>query len=212
MHWIEHSPQVGAVEQTALIRVARLYQQAVWVAETEPALAWLLMVSAVETAANCWDRSRGAPLERLRDSKPTLVEAVEKVCPELLQTIANQIADSLGVTQKFCEFVLKFLPDPPPERPPEDYQAAWDKENMKKSLRVVYNHRSKALHEGIPFPTPMCQPPAWFSDDWPAPTEISGAGKDPFGLTNAPILLHIFEYIARHALKSWWSSLGASVE
>jgi hypothetical protein len=54
----------------------------------------------------------------------------------------------------------------------------------------------------------MCQPPAWSSDDWKAPTEVAQASLDPCGFTGAPMLLHSFEYISRNVLKAWWGSMG----
>jgi len=92
--WFDANPK----DQIALIRAARLYQEAIWVADADPDLAWLLLVSAIETAADRWDQARLSATDRLRDSKPLLVEAVEKICPELLPTIANELADSIGAT------------------------------------------------------------------------------------------------------------------
>lgn len=37
-----------------LIRAARLYQDALWIAESEPSLSWVMLVSAVEAAASYW--------------------------------------------------------------------------------------------------------------------------------------------------------------
>jgi hypothetical protein len=44
-----------------------------WVAESEPSLAWLLMVSSVESAANQWRKNKGLPAERLGAEKPQFV-------------------------------------------------------------------------------------------------------------------------------------------
>jgi hypothetical protein len=35
-------------------RAARLYQDALWIVESEPNLAWIMLVSTVETAAKEW--------------------------------------------------------------------------------------------------------------------------------------------------------------
>src|ERR1039458_6912529 len=72
--WFDANPK----DQVALIRAARLYQEAIWVGDAEPALAWLLLVSAIETAADRWDHARLPEIGRLRDSKPVLVQAVEE--------------------------------------------------------------------------------------------------------------------------------------
>lgn len=165
--WFDANPK----DQIALIRSSRLYQEAIWVADAEPALAWLLLVSAIETAADRWDQSKPFATDRLRDSKPALVEAVETRCPELLPLIADQVADSIGATRKFVNFTLEFLPPPPDARPPEPAQTPWDHQFLRQSLRTIYAYRSKALHAGIPFPAPMCLPPMKLHGEWAAPTE-----------------------------------------
>jgi hypothetical protein len=48
-----------------LVRTSRLYQDALWLVESETALAWLMLVSAVETAADQWQKDKGSPAERL---------------------------------------------------------------------------------------------------------------------------------------------------
>jgi hypothetical protein len=44
-------PAAGPKKAVALVRAARLYEQAVWIAEIDPELSWLLLVSAIESAA-----------------------------------------------------------------------------------------------------------------------------------------------------------------
>jgi hypothetical protein len=199
--------------EAALIRAARLYQDAIWIAEAEPALSWLLLVSALETAADRWRQSTLSTAERLRDSKPDLVATSEARCPELLPLFADGFADSLGATRKFVDFILNFLPPPPGQRPHEAYRVAWSPEPLKASLRKIYDHRSKALHTGIPFPAPLCDSPMGVGDrEWPAPAErppclaasIHGA---VWLRQDLPVSLHIVEYITRKVLQAWWSSL-----
>jgi len=205
----------SAKDQVALIRAARLYQQALWVADAEPALAWLLFVSAVETAADRWDQSRGSNAERLRDSKPALVELIEAKCPAILQDVADALGDSIGATRKFVAFVLNFLPQPPEVRPPSGFRISWDAEQLRPMLRTIYGYRSKALHTGVPFPAPMCEAPRRLSSAWP------GVNEKPPGLAtgtlggvwlqqDTPMMLHVFEYIVRGVLQAWWSSVASA--
>jgi hypothetical protein len=76
--------------------------------------------------------------------------------------------------------------------------------------RVVYKHRSRALHDGTPFPPSMCTPP-FQENNWEAPMEY------PLGLAMSsqqgtwlreqmPIHIHVFEYLVRHVLLKWWDS------
>ena len=202
-------PNLSANNIIALVRAARLYQDALWLAESEPALAWLMLVSAVETAADQWRKDSGEPADRLRTSKPELYEYLLSLGPEVPVRVAAEIANSLGVTGKFVGFVLKFLPPAPRSRPPTWCQHPWGKHELKVTLGKIYDYRSRALHEGKPFPAPMCEPPFRLSADWPAPAErpigeAASTGGGTWLAKDTPILLHTFEYLARHALIAWW--------
>ena len=48
---IEKFRDVSHKKAIAIVRSARMYQEAFWVAESEPSMTWLLLVSALETAA-----------------------------------------------------------------------------------------------------------------------------------------------------------------
>jgi hypothetical protein len=194
----------------ALIRTARLYQDAVWIAESEPELSWIMLVSAVENAAESWSKSNATPVERLKTSKPDLVKLLNDAGDEeLVLKVAEEIVDCLGATKKFVDFILEFMPEPPKKRPSINAQHSWYRTDMEKSMRIIYGHRSKALHGGIKFPLPMCNPPV---------PDGNGFSEKPFGLAtealgavwiakDTPMLLHTFEYIVRNALLKWWESM-----
>jgi hypothetical protein len=65
INWLEGAVNAAPADQVALIRTARLHQDAVWIAEQEPELAWLMLVSALETGAGRWDRSAGSPIDQV---------------------------------------------------------------------------------------------------------------------------------------------------
>ena len=194
----------------ALIRAARLYQDAVWLADVEPNMAWLLLVSAVEAAAAHWRATEDDPVDRLRTSRPDLEPLLlEAGGQELLSNVAIQIAPYMGATRRFIDFLETFLPDPPTDRPPAWAQFDWkDKRAMGKAFGLVYRYRSIALHSGVPFPSPMCAPPTRIS-------AASSVAEIPTGLstrwrgaawkhTDTPLLLSTFEHIARGSLLKWW--------
>lgn len=205
--WVDRDPR----DEIALIRSARLYQEALWIGDAEPALAWLLLVSAVETVADRWYSFKVSRVDRLRDAKPRVVQMLEENCPSILANIADELADSVGSTRKFVEFIRHFLPPAPTIRPPEAFQVEWEHVAFAKMLRTIYAYRSKALHTGVPFPAPMCD----------APIDLSGTRgicERPVGLAmstmgavwlqkDTPMLLHIFAYLTREVLKAWWSAL-----
>ncbi len=207
-------PKLSPSEAIAVVRAARLYQDALWIVESEPSLSWVMLVSAVETAANHWRTAKDPPLERLKSSKPKLVELLEATGIEGLSAqVADHIAESLGSTRKFVDFITTFLSPPPLVRPNnEEAQHSWNPKEIRKTMRLIYDYRSKALHDGRPFPAPMCQPP--YRD------ESSGAlTEKPICLAmstmggtwqtkDTPMLLYTFEYIVRHALLKWWKSMA----
>lgn len=203
-------PHLSVKDSRTLVRAARLYQDAVWIADSEPHLSWLLLVTAIETAAIQWKAEKATPTERLQLGIPELTEKLDVAGgQELVDYVAEQIADMLGSTVKFVSFLLEHLPPPPDKRPPPFVQVAWDPKTLKGDFRKIYSARSKALHDGIPVPAPMCFPPELFEN---VPAEKSwstagGAWSTTWLGKDTPMLLGTFEYIARHALLKWWQRL-----
>src|SRR5262249_9386869 len=62
----------------------------------------------------------------------------------------------LSSGQKFREFVMTFKPTRP-RRATRDGRLDWRR--MSDHLRAIYRLRNRELHEGIPIPAPMCEPP-----------------------------------------------------
>ena len=193
--------KISPEEAITLIRAARLYQDALWIAESEPALSWIMFVSALETAANQWRRNKESPIARLKTSKPELLELLRENCNHgTSEKVAQIIADSLGSTSKFVNFVLNFSPDKPINRPIKWLQFNWSKTSMRNTLSKIYDYRSRALHDGTPFPAPMCEAP-FYNQEWGMAYSEKplGGGSGAMGGTwlpeDTPILLHTFEYI-----------------
>lgn len=202
--------KLSAKASIELIRSSKLYQDALWLSETSPELSWIMLVSAVETAANYWRSSNETPRERLK----TFDESLETILlesggEELTEKVAQKIADFMGSTKKFVDFIIEFLPNAPDKRPSEIFQHSWDPENMKKSLKKIYKWRSWALHRGIPFPTPMCNAPHNYEGGLEEIPMLYGYGAKggTWIKEDSPMLLHTFEYIVRGCLLNWWKSL-----
>jgi len=197
----------------ALIRAARLYQNALWIAESEPALSWIMFVSALETAANQWRSEQGSPIDRLEASIPELIELLKENCnQEIPKKVAELLVKYLGSTSKFISFVLEFLPDPPEKRPIDWMQIEWSNRSMKKGLNKIYKYRSRALHDGTPFPAPMSEPP-FYHPEWGVtysekPFGAAGAMGGTWLPEDTPLLLHTFEYITRGTLIKWWKDIS----
>ncbi len=208
---LETIPRMEPTRYVSLIRACRSYQEALWLAESEPNLAWLLLVSAIETAANDVYGTESSLSERLRNVKPDLASRLEEVGGRKhLQMVADEIAHTLGATKKFIDFVMRFLPEPPRDRPEgSSCRLDWTESNLRKVLGKVYHYRSRALHAGIPFPEPMFRPPFGMKPGEPgSEVPFVGLGTYSTGGTwipkDVPINLHSFHYITRHVLLSWW--------
>ena len=207
---LESIPQINPERYVNLIRACRSYQNALWIAESEPNLAWLLFVSALETAANDFYETDASPDERLRASKPELVTYLEEYGDaEHVRKVAELIASSLGATKKFRDFTMHFRPGAPAQRPEhETLQVKWSNSGLKKVLNKVYTYRSRYLHGGIPFPAPMLLFPAPIDNESPPPEVPFGLASSSHGGTwmqkDTPINLHCFHYITRGVLLNWW--------
>jgi len=220
-HTLDHArmmhkfPLLKPEQAIVLIRAVRLYQEALWVAESDANQSWLLLVAAIETAANYWRASKDPPIERLKISRPVFFKfLIETGIDGLAEKVAVEFVDSIGSTKKFTEFLLEFLPAPPEKRPHEKLQVIWTEHDLKKAFKLIYDYRSKALHDGRPFPFPMCDPP--FMPNRKDPTILA---EKPLGLATSasggtwvsidtPMLLNTFEYIVRNVLIKWWMSMA----
>ncbi len=198
---------------TAIVRSARQYQAAMWVADDDPSQAWLHLVGAVETAAGIRPVDDAPDIERLREAWPEIVFALEPATDEVRDRVASLLAPTVRAQAKFMAFLRRYGPDRPVPRPPDWAAIDWDAADS--IFRLVYYRRSKALHEATPFPIPMCEPPEVFKDFEGALSErpdgnATGALGSVWLAKDAPILLSTFEYICRHALLRWALEDGSS--
>lgn len=208
-------PKIAPERYLNLIRSCSAYQDALWVAESEPHLAWLMFVSALETAANDVYLSDTSPAQRLKDTKPDLASVLDQSGgSELVEKVAELIAHTLGATKKFLDFTLKFKPDEPTNRPEQEWlRVKWSNTKLKKTLNKVYEYRSRSLHDGLAFPAPMYDPPFYFdAKSKPSEVPLTGLASHSRGGTwlpeDMPINLHCFHYITRGTLLNWWLSLA----
>jgi len=196
-------------QSIALIRAARFYQDALWLAESEPNLCWLMLVSALESAAGCWAGQKSDNVHRLRDAHPTLFALVSETNDrDFVARVAAVVAPTLKATKKFIDFGIHFLPPAPAIRPAQFAQVDWTPESWIKILTKIYDYRSKALHTGVPFPHPMWSPPFYFEKREP-PSEKGtvGLAAHSGGATwisdDLPINLNLFALVVRQMLLAW---------
>jgi hypothetical protein len=204
---LETYPTLNGADAVALVRAARQYGDALWVADGDPRLAWVKLVSALEVAANHFDDGRQqTPEEQLRRHRSALYSKLVDH-PDALEAVAQQFARMFNVERKVRKFVKQFDPGPPAARPGG---VGWhfDWSALDSAIGVIYDHRSRDLHDGIAFPWPLCEPPFLAEDGVPAerfPAEGMSARGGQWTKAQLPMYLHVFEHVVGGALRRWWA-------
>ncbi|MGC5543715.1 hypothetical protein ACPYPE_23880 [Streptomyces griseus] len=207
--WLDRYLALGREDSVVLVRAARQYRDALWVADTDPELAWLLLVSALEVIAGREALRDADPAELLRQIMPTLAEQLLAAGGEdHLASIAPLLAPVVKATGRFLACVEIYHPEAPSVRPEEYAQVNWEWPSLRKSIAKVYGYRSARLHSGVPFPSPLCQPPmptADVLDERPSGI-AAAAGNAAWVAKDLPMHLHTFGYIVRGCLLKWWQA------
>ena len=210
----DNYPTLEKTDASILIKAVRQYQQALWYSDADPNQAWLMLVSAVETAANHWWSRDSTPGEILEDGNRKLYDLlIQEGGAQLMEKVAGLAARSMGASKKFREFVLRFLPWPPESRPSVMGRFSFEnKAQLKDALKKIYNYRSQALHGGKPFPAPMCHLPGRYGGDDEMAEIPTGQASAVLGSAwkheDTPMALHTFEHIVRSSLTGWWRSMA----
>lgn len=153
-------PSVAPHAATALVRAARQFQRALLTAELDPNGAWLQLVSAVEVAAVHHVGEVATPWEVLSEGWPEVAAQLRPLGEGRRAALAGLLAPRVQAAARYRKFLREFRAPAPTTRPQDAYaRMKWSKSAMSKALYKIYDHRSTALHAGIPFPSPMCDPP-----------------------------------------------------
>ncbi len=194
---------------TDFLRAARQYADALWLGDRDPDTACLMLASSLE-AAGRGEGDAMSPAQKLMEHKPDLVAVLrEHGSEELVGQVATMLEGLTGSTRKFREVVLNHLPPAPDIRGPEAGRLDWS--NLKKPIDQAYSYRSRRLHEGTPFPAPLCEPPVQTEAGSfeRAPGISSWSGGAQWRGTELPMYLQTFAYIVRGVLLVWLSSTQA---
>ncbi|MCL4065938.1 hypothetical protein M3484_05095 [Pseudomonas sp. GX19020] len=205
--------QLCEADATALVKAARMFQNATWIANADPAMAWLMYVSAAETTAVRYDTGASAPDIDPATSYPKIVKILEKSGRmDLLPEILGALRPQTRALAKFLHFIARFSPRPPEPRP---QHGAFDfsELSVRAAMKSIYTHRSNALHSGTAMPLPMCLPPSVgkqgevVETPWGVGTETRDAN---WLHDETPMLLGTFAHIVREAILGWWLELEAA--
>jgi hypothetical protein len=201
--WLQKYSGLGAKRPRALVRAARMHQRGLWTADADPAAAWLWFVGALEAAAVAWTPRSASARVRIAEAWPELDVALARANKPVADELTRLLAPQVRISWRVRAFVEAMKPIPPSRRPSTG-RADWD--HLGQAIDAVYDHRSKALHQGIPIPEPLCSPPY---------LEESGlAAESPFGLathvgdaswpaSSLPMHLWAFEHLVRDCLVRW---------
>lgn len=205
---LERYGELEGRDAVALTRAAGQYADALWWADADPRIAWIKLVGALEVAANRWDRGTADddPVALLKRHRGALYGQLKQIDPRAVDVVASAMAGMLNVERKLLNFTLRFAPTPPARRP-EGIRVDFD--DLEPALRQIYQWRSRDLHDGIPFPPPLCEPPIGDEhgpyERFPALGVQQGGGYWPAEVL--PMYLHIFAHIVGGALCNWWTQL-----
>lgn len=212
--YLNRYAELDASTATSLVRAARLFQQAIWLADADPSLAWVLLVSALEAGADSWGGAkRHDALTQIKANWTELgdlLSQVHQLDEGLAAKLARLLRANVKVQAKVKRFVAAHLPIPPEPRPAFD-GIEWDTASIDKAVGKIYRWRSDFLHAAIPFPGPMCQAPR--RDDAGAFTECpgglgTGIGDASWLAADTPMVLWPFAYLVNEVLRSWWIGEG----
>lgn len=198
-------------DAVTVVRAATQYADALWWADLDPRYSWIKLVGALEIAAKHWsDAQNLTRLERFKKHMGLTYKGLkDQHGKAVADSVAEQWDENAGATSRFVEFTVANAPDPPVARP-SDADAQLDWSSLHTALRIIYDWRSRDLHEGIPFPAPMRAPPPGTGGDV-APERFTALAASQEGgswpAERMPMYLHVFEFVARQALLNWWGAL-----
>lgn len=200
--------QLSGADAVTVVRAATQYADALWWADLDPRISWIKHVGALEIAAKHWRDAQN--LGRVERSKQDMGLVYKQFKDEHDEAVANAVAErwdeNAGATARFVDFTIAHAPNPPASRPGAG-QVDWS--SLGGALRVIYDWRSRDLHQGIPFPAPMCEPPhpreKVAAERFQALAASQHGGSWP--AARMPMYLHVFAFIVRQALLNWWLAL-----
>jgi hypothetical protein len=134
-------PRLSPRQALGLVRAARSYQDALWIADSDPRLAWLRLVTATETVAQLCPKGRAE--QTLSATHPEIAQRLSSTeDPELTRLVTEKLVQQSRVMARFLEFLKAYGPGPPRRRPAPRYRIRWNK--LQDQLRAIYRHRSAA--------------------------------------------------------------------
>lgn len=209
VRWLSLYPRLAPAEAIVLAKAARCYADALWIGDNDPQQAWLHLVTALETVAVLVQIDTLDPIDVLNDAHSELVDVItNRGASDILPKIADLLVETSKATRRFLDFTCRYAPQPPTERPGNHgMRVDWD--TLRKSMSLIYGHRSNYLHAGRPMPPGMIGLNLEYDEDGRPPERIEqdstiSAGYATWKTNQVPMFLWVFAYITRGTLLNWW--------
>lgn len=139
------------------ILAVRLYHQALLVIEDQPDIAYLNLVSSIETLCQDYPVEK-VTLSQIDERLESLVQKIED--KSLREKIAETIVKrEKRINKKFVSFIMNYTEDSFWARVDRPEHGRIDPKEFGDILRRIYNERSKYLHTGEPFQKTIFYPP-----------------------------------------------------
>jgi hypothetical protein len=132
------------------ILAVRLYHQALLVIEEQPDIAYLNLVSSIETL--CQDYPiENVTLSQIDETLANLVKSIEN------EALMNEIEKAILkkerlINKKFVLFIMEYTENSFWERNDRPEYGRVNPDKFEEILKRIYTQRSKYLHSGEPFP------------------------------------------------------------
>lgn len=174
----------------------RLYHQALSLIETQPDIAYLNLISAIETLSQDFDIG-DVSISDINIKLARLLESIKE--SELrIQIIQSILKSEKFIRRRFREFILNHIESSFWLRKKPD-TGAIKREDLPRILNNIYDQRSKTLHDGDPFPPWVYQDPTRY--EWEIPTALSISFGEKKWLPKEFIPYpHFFEKLVNHVL------------
>ncbi len=181
------------------ILAARLYHQAILIIEEQPDLAYLDLVSAIETLCR-EQKIEDVELHELDGGLASLVDSIEN--HELKDKIKQSILKKEHfICRKFREFIIENTEESFWNYEERPKQGQIEPNILRELLTRIYNQRSKTLHEGQPFPPNIFIPPLMGAElDFSKGMIVKGRRWEEKNYIPNP---HFFERLVNHVLKTY---------
>ena len=199
VEWFKILENLDIKYHQKFILAVRMYHRAVLMIEEDPDLAYLNLVSAIEVL--CQETEIGkVPLSEIKPKLSKVLQKIddEELCHEIEEAT---LSTERFISRKFVRFILNHTENSFWEEEDRPEHGKIEKNELEKSLKKIYNQRSRTLHKGEPFPPGAAEPSAMNAEINFSSATIKGDKK---WLQSQYIPnISFFERLVNHVLKQF---------